>query len=133
ARVGATASHIGHMGCWRTLSRWSAGIPVNIIKSASASPRRPCASTSASCFRYSFHACRAASSELYVASYIASFLILSPSLMASSMEAAIKLGDKIDRKSTRLNSSHVAISYAVFCLKKKKKKKKNKQNNKKIT
>src|SRR5439155_24426001 len=29
----------------------------------------------------------------------------------------------IDRKSTRLNSSHVAISYAVFCLKKKKKKK----------
>src|SRR5437870_7707805 len=29
-----------------------------------------------------------------------------------------------DRKSTRLNSSHVAISYAVFCLKKKKKSKK---------
>src|SRR5690625_6724679 len=29
-----------------------------------------------------------------------------------------------DRKSTRLNSSHVAISYAVFCLKKKKKNKK---------
>src|SRR5438874_10160648 len=27
----------------------------------------------------------------------------------------------IDRKSTRLNSSHVEISYAVFCLKKKKK------------
>src|SRR5690625_6318836 len=29
--------------------------------------------------------------------------------------------EKIDRKSTRLNSSHVAISYAVFCLKKKNK------------
>src|SRR5438067_10732111 len=29
---------------------------------------------------------------------------------------------KKDRKSTRLNSSHVSISYAVFCLKKKKKK-----------
>src|SRR5690348_17732378 len=29
----------------------------------------------------------------------------------------------IDRKSTRLNSSHPSISYAVFCLKKKKKKK----------
>src|SRR5690554_7396453 len=28
--------------------------------------------------------------------------------------------DTIDRKSTRLNSSHVRISYAVFCLKKKK-------------
>src|SRR5690349_9955648 len=31
----------------------------------------------------------------------------------------------LDRKSTRLNSSHVEISYAVFCLKKKKKKNKN--------
>src|SRR2546426_5211866 len=30
----------------------------------------------------------------------------------------------VDRKSTRLNSSHLVISYAVFCLKKKKKKKK---------
>src|SRR5690554_4972803 len=34
------------------------------------------------------------------------------------------LAEKVDRKSTRLNSSHVRISYAVFCLKKKKKKKK---------
>src|SRR5688572_32541448 len=32
-----------------------------------------------------------------------------------------------DRKSTRLNSSHSQISYAVFCLKKKKKKKKKKK------
>src|SRR5690625_6455351 len=31
-----------------------------------------------------------------------------------------RLPDEIDQKSTRLNSSHVAISYAVFCLKKKK-------------
>src|SRR5258705_754558 len=30
-------------------------------------------------------------------------------------------GMKVDRKSTRLNSSHLGISYAVFCLKKKKK------------
>src|SRR5690606_545317 len=30
------------------------------------------------------------------------------------------LGRLVDRKSTRLNSSHVKISYAVFCLKKKK-------------
>src|SRR5438034_7714450 len=30
--------------------------------------------------------------------------------------------DPVDRKSTRLNSSHTVISYAVFCLKKKKKK-----------
>src|SRR5207253_10945627 len=37
-------------------------------------------------------------------------------------------GCKPDRKSTRLNSSHVAISYAVFCLKKKNKKKKQSKN-----
>src|SRR5437773_7352829 len=35
--------------------------------------------------------------------------------------------DERDRKSTRLNSSHITISYAVFCLKKKKKTKKTKK------
>src|SRR5690606_41741132 len=42
-------------------------------------------------------------------------------------QQAVDLGHVLseqDRKSTRLNSSHVKISYAVFCLKKKKKKKK---------
>src|SRR5947199_8061004 len=34
-----------------------------------------------------------------------------------------RLDERLDRKSTRLNSSHLGISYAVFCLKKKKKKK----------
>src|SRR5438132_7013666 len=34
-----------------------------------------------------------------------------------------------DRKSTRLNSSHTVISYAVFCLKKKKKKQKESKKN----
>src|SRR5438034_4642457 len=38
---------------------------------------------------------------------------------------------RLDRKSTRLNSSHTVISYAVFCLKKKKKKKTEK-NKKKV-
>src|SRR5438445_4063781 len=38
-----------------------------------------------------------------------------------------------DRKSTRLNSSHANISYAVFCLKKKKKKKKENTQTKKTT
>src|SRR5438128_11723521 len=40
--------------------------------------------------------------------------------------------DDQDRKSTRLNSSHGSISYAVFCLKKKKKKKKKKVRKTKI-
>src|SRR2546426_3728938 len=35
--------------------------------------------------------------------------------------ATMKLQEFRDRKSTRLNSSHLVISYAVFCLKKKKK------------
>src|SRR3712207_7016576 len=33
----------------------------------------------------------------------------------------LNAGDSLDRKSTRLNSSHANISYAVFCLKKKSK------------
>src|SRR2546426_9368280 len=40
----------------------------------------------------------------------------------------ISLSEKVrDRKSTRLNSSHLVISYAVFCLKKKKKNNNNVQ------
>src|SRR5690242_21229216 len=37
-------------------------------------------------------------------------------------------GWQLDRKSTRLNSSHMSISYAVFCLKKKKNKISNKKS-----
>src|SRR5206468_11631416 len=42
------------------------------------------------------------------------------------IDALLAPGDA-DRKSTRLNSSHDQISYAVFCLKKKKKKQKKKK------
>src|SRR3712207_8107260 len=35
-------------------------------------------------------------------------------------DAWLRVGSQLDRKSTRLNSSHANISYAVFCLKKKK-------------
>src|SRR5690349_24860389 len=42
----------------------------------------------------------------------------------SSMSGRLAAIFRQDRKSTRLNSSHVEISYAVFCLKKKKKNKK---------
>src|SRR5688572_32074760 len=48
----------------------------------------------------------------------------------SGPEIPVKGGQRalrIDRKSTRLNSSHSQISYAVFCLKKKKKHKKTKK------
>src|SRR2546430_8910507 len=42
-----------------------------------------------------------------------------------SSDTQIESREGPDRKSTRLNSSHSQISYAVFCLKKKKKKKEN--------
>src|SRR2546422_4099535 len=38
------------------------------------------------------------------------------------LDGGVQIGFELDRKSTRLNSSHGYISYAVFCLKKKKKK-----------
>src|SRR5207302_6892834 len=47
---------------------------------------------------------------------------LTPPLYRAIAEEAHKYNVPVDRKSTRLNSSHVKISYAVFCLKKKKKK-----------
>src|SRR5699024_11751587 len=40
--------------------------------------------------------------------------------LRSALQRVRKKLEKRDRKSTRLNSSHVSISYAVFCLKKKK-------------
>src|SRR5690606_41058938 len=50
---------------------------------------------------------------------------LSLSLRVDTPQAGYAYGGpRLDRKSTRLNSSHVKISYAVFCLKKKKKTKK---------
>src|SRR5436853_3975561 len=39
---------------------------------------------------------------------------------ASCASASPRISRQLDRKSTRLNSSHLGISYAVFCLKKKK-------------
>src|SRR5437868_13209641 len=44
-----------------------------------------------------------------------------PACRLAAARRARRLAISRDRKSTRLNSSHVSISYAVFCLKKKKK------------
>src|SRR3989442_11997541 len=49
--------------------------------------------------------------------------------MSISRLMGCQLKKAADRKSTRLNSSHVRISYAVFCLKKKKKKYESKRIN----
>src|SRR5688572_31187940 len=61
-------------------------------------------------------------------------LVLDRNVEGILFERALPRGDDLDRKSTRLNSSHSQISYAVFCLKKKKKKTKiSITNQKKIT
>src|SRR5689334_24154155 len=44
-------------------------------------------------------------------------------LLSKEWQRSVETPTGPDRKSTRLNSSHSSISYAVFCLKKKKKKK----------
>src|SRR2546430_9184056 len=52
----------------------------------------------------------------------ARFLIFRPQLVGDAPRVLDLLRQQlVDRKSTRLNSSHSQISYAVFCLKKKKK------------
>src|SRR5260221_9719286 len=56
------------------------------------------------------------------AGFAESLLEKMPQLMGPEFATVTGLvlhGDRRDRKSTRLNSSHVRISYAVFCLKKK--------------
>src|SRR3712207_7317003 len=55
--------------------------------------------------------------ELYKNAYTATMKSLNEKTQSSIKEAREAIGD---RKSTRLNSSHANISYAVFCLKKKK-------------
>src|SRR5215813_15071784 len=73
-----------------------------------------------------------ATTEIYTLS-LHDALPISPEAAANSQCSSISVSlpappaterSMRDRKSTRLNSSHVRISYAVFCLKKKKKKKK---------
>src|SRR5258707_7093370 len=70
-----------------------------------------------------------ATTEIYTLSlHDALPILVAPDSVVAAAAIASKVGCtsvgelEIDRKSTRLNSSHANISYAVFCLKKKKKK-----------
>src|SRR6266853_3426857 len=61
---------------------------------------------------------------------------LRPGLLLDALQVPLRAHERVvmrsrDRKSTRLNSSHSQISYAVFCLKKKKKKLITKNHNNK--
>src|SRR5690349_23724298 len=71
-----------------------------------------------------FAPCRAAVFVFKFAPRISKFLRARSSLRSCvrrCSRAGVHVVVRGDRKSTRLNSSHVEISYAVFCLKKKKK------------
>src|SRR5574342_1119329 len=65
-----------------------------------------------------------ATTEIYTLSLHDALPISGVKSCDSHRSAGWRLWYSRDRKSTRLNSSHHRISYAVFCLKKKKKKKK---------
>src|SRR5436189_6464746 len=88
------------------------------------------------CFFFFFN--DTATTEIYTLSLHDALPISSPSLSCWTCAAVCRCSPSVtrwtprDRKSTRLNSSHRCISYAVFCLKKKKKtnKKKIKRKNK---
>src|SRR5437870_9170769 len=71
---------------------------------------------------FSFFFNDAATTEIYTLSYTTLFRSGEDGdegALAWAEGPARKRCNREDRKSTRLNSSHVAISYAVFCLKKK--------------
>src|SRR5690625_6977477 len=54
----------------------------------------------------------------FILKQLAEYYNVSTDYLLGFTDNPTPLNDKEDRKSTRLNSSHVAISYAVFCLKK---------------
>src|SRR5438105_11585999 len=66
----------------------------------------------------------------YYGDYAAELALMSAELVTKNSKEIIERSKEgvrtVDRKSTRLNSSHEWISYAVFCLKKKKKKRNRK-------
>src|SRR6266540_6813442 len=82
-------------------------------------------------FRQSFFFNDTATTEIYTLSLHDALPIFGPAGVGEEAAAPQRPRTKLhaplepaeDRKSTRLNSSHITISYAVFCLKKKKKKK----------
>src|SRR5947207_12520680 len=69
-------------------------------------------------FRSSVEISKRSSSRLTESPSFLNHLVIVPSKMDSPIWGMTMF---VDRKSTRLNSSHTVISYAVFCLKKKKK------------
>src|ERR1022692_5230154 len=74
------------------------------------------------CFFFFFFFNDTATTEIYTLSLHDALPISAPCHVEPWNIVGPPHAGAIDRKSTRLNSSHLVISYAVFCLKKKKKK-----------
>src|SRR5476649_1048799 len=116
-------------------SRSSAGIVVSALEWCTVAMPISCAGVSFFFFNDT------ATTEIYTLSLHDALPILPPNftVVAPVNRVPVMVTTVPDRKSTRLNSSHTVISYAVFCLKKKKikrnsinrlkKKKKNKDRN----
>src|SRR5690242_21126313 len=90
------------------------------------------------CSYFSFFFNDTATTEIYTLSLHDALPICAGGDDLCAVRAKRRAQDRIamagqDRKSTRLNSSHMSISYAVFCLKKKKKKNSNKTSINRIT
>src|SRR5215472_18224709 len=116
----------------RSTASWACACPARVrARSTRPSDRVPCsrksrsASVISTCASVSLSpACRAscsASSAAARASGRPDLLSQVPSQLSAWARATPGAPPGTDRKSTRLNSSHLGISYAVFCLKKKKK------------
>src|SRR5947209_12411876 len=76
--------------------------------------------------------CNAAGKPLSMCGEMAASPIEAMVLIALGFRTLSLAATAIDRKSTRLNSSHANISYAVFCLKKKKKTRDNREQHKQV-
>src|SRR5947199_6662512 len=85
---------------------------------------RYCTSRSGSAYRYDSSQapadCQISPSDMSVVARINSAAASHIETYAAAASATEQPASMTDRKSTRLNSSHLGISYAVFCLKKKK-------------
>src|SRR5690554_7583991 len=74
--------------------------------------------TATNAFVYALNLAQATDAEIFVLNCYEMPVLSTTS--TGQPEMVQEVYNSIDRKSTRLNSSHVRISYAVFCLKKKK-------------
>src|SRR5690625_5849159 len=71
------------------------------------------------CYPYLIVLCKVSMPRMFMKPRIAWTVITVDLVKGVPLRSNMFPGTVEDRKSTRLNSSHVAISYAVFCLKKK--------------